>query len=222
MVGLSVASRGASLAAMAQQKVVDLVVQHGSLQIVQRVQVPARGAAPDLRGWIARSSTSWRGLAVAGLASSGAGVVLGVLGHRMLTLWFANSLLSAGMCLLFLGLLKRMLTPAVMAAPASEPAGIDPRLLAERSRRVRAILAGASSASELHTFERLVQESRWTQAAMLSTLLHMKERGEVVEDLNLDTGEWVYSLAEDAVAAGPGSLMLEERTAQASPPERQG
>ena len=66
---------------------------------------------------------------------------------------------------------------------------IDPRLLAERSRRVRAILAGASSASELHTFEKLVQESRWTQAAMLSTLLHMKERGEVVEDLNLDTGD---------------------------------
>jgi hypothetical protein len=53
----------------------------------------------------------------------------------------------------------------------------------------------------------------------------MKERGEIVEDLNLDTGEWVYSLADDvvgAVAGGPGSLMLEERTAQASPPERQG
>lgn len=206
---------------MAQQKVVDLVVQHGSLQIVQRVQVPARGAAPDLRGWLVRSPTSWRGLAVAGLASSGAGVVLGVFGHRMLTLWFANSLLSAGMCLLFLGLLKRLLTPAALPAPA-EPAGIDPRLLAERSRRVRAILTGATSASELHTFERLVHDSRWTQAAMLSTLLHMKERGEVVEDLNLDTGEWVYSLAEDAVAARPGSLMLEERTAQASPPERQG
>jgi hypothetical protein len=143
-----------------------------------------------------------------------------------LTLWFANSLLSAGMCLLFLGLLKRLLTPTAVGAAVGAAVApgevIDPRLLAERSRRVRAILAGASSASELHTFEKLVQESRWTQAAMLSTLLHMKERGEVVEDLNLDTGEWVYSLAEDAVAAGPGSLMLEERTAQASPPERQG
>lgn len=213
---------------MAQQKVVDLVVQRGSLQIVQRVQTtaPARSTGPDLRGWLVRSPASWRGLAAAGLASSAAGVLLGALGQRMLTLWFANSLLSAGMCLLFLGLLKRLLTPAAVgpAVGATVVPGevIDPRLLAERSRRVRAILAGASSASELHTFEKLVQESRWTQAAMLSTLLHMKERGEVVEDLNLDTGEWVYSLAEDAVAAGPGSLMLEERTAQAIPPERQG
>jgi hypothetical protein len=99
---------------MAQQKVVDLVVQRGSLQIVQRVQTttPARKAAPDLRGWLVRSPASWRGLAAAGLASSSAGVVLGLIGHRMLTLWFANSLLSAGMCLLFLGLLKRLLTPA--------------------------------------------------------------------------------------------------------------
>jgi len=207
---------------MAQQKVVDLVVQRGSLQIVQRVQTTTPAPRADLRGWLVRSPASWRGLAAAGLASSGAGVVLGLVGHRMLTLWFANSLLSAGMCLLFLGMLKRLLTPTAVPAPAAQAEVIDPRLLAERSRRVRAILAGASSASELHTFERLVQESRWTQAAMLSTLLHMKERGEVVEDLNLDTGEWVYSLAEDAVAAGPGSLMLEERTAQASPPERQG
>jgi len=68
----------------------------------------------------------------------------------------------------------------------------------------------------------LVKESRWTQAAMLSTLLHMKDRGEVVEDLNLDTGEWVYSLADEPNAGGGASLMLAERTAQASPSERQG
>ena len=207
---------------MAQQKVVDLVVQRGSLQIVQRVPatLPARDSAPDLRGWLVRSPGSWRGLAAIGLASTAAGVLLDLLGSRMLTFWFANSLLSAGLCLIFLGVLKRLLAPSPVAAPPPEV--IDPRLLAERSRRVRAILARVSSASPQPTFESLVQESRWTQAAMLSTLLHMKERGEVIEDLNLDTGEWVYSLAQDAVAAGPGSLMLEERTAQAIPPERQG
>ena len=50
---------------MAQQKVVDLVVQRGSLQIVQRVQTtaPARSTGPDLRGWLVRSPASWRGLA---------------------------------------------------------------------------------------------------------------------------------------------------------------
>ena len=57
---------------------------------------------------------------------------------------------------------------------------------------------------------------------MLSTLLHMKERGEVVEDLNLDTGEWVYSLADEPTASGGTSLMLAERTAQATASERQG
>jgi hypothetical protein len=211
---------------MAQHKVVDLVIQRGSVQIVRHVGpgAPARTDrdADDRTNWLVRSPGTWRGLATVGAASASAGLVLGMVGHRLLTIWFANSLLSAGLCLLFLGLLKRMLTVAPVAAPAPAPEVVDPRLLAERVRRVRAILARATSASELYTFERLVQESRWTQAAMLSTLLHMKERGEVVEDLNLDTGEWVYSLAEDAVAVGPGSLMLEERTAQASPPERQG
>ena len=206
---------------MAQHKVVDLVIQRGSVQIVQRVaSTPARSAVPDPAHWLVRSPGSWRGLATMGLVSTGAGLMLGMVGQRILTLWFANSLLSAGLCLVFLGLLKRMLTPT-QVAPDPTPEPVDPRLLAERSRRVRAILSRATSASELYTFERLVQESRWTQAAMLSTLLHMKERGEVVEDLNLDTAEWVYSLA-DEVAAGPGSLMLEERTAQASPAERQG
>ena len=209
---------------MAQHKVVDLVIQRGSVQIVRHVDhgAPARTTAPDPAGWLVRSPGSWRGLATVGVASAGAGLVLGMVGHRLLTVWFANSLLSAGLCLLFLGLLKRMLTSAPVPVTAPAPEVVDPRLLAERGKRVRAILARATSASELYTFERLVQESRWTQAAMLSTLLHMKERGEVVEDLNLDTGEWVYSLAEDGVAAGPGSLMLEERTAHASPPERQG
>lgn len=204
---------------MAQHKVVDLVIQHGSVQIVHRPRtLPAR-AAPGLPTWVMRSPGSWRGIVTVGVTSASAGLVLSVVGHRLLTLWFANSLLSAGLCLVLLGILKRVLSQTVpLATPV--PDAVDPQLLAERSRRVRAILSNVTSASELYTFERLVKESRWTQAAMLSTLLHMKERGEVVEDLNLDSGEWVYSVADDAVAAGPGSLMLEERTAYASPPER--
>lgn len=206
---------------MAQHKVGDLVIQRGSVQIVHRSPTTPARAAPELPMWLMRSPGSWRGMVSVGLTSTGAGLVLSAVGHRMLTIWFANSLLSAGLCLLLLGVIKRVMTQAVpVTAPTPEP--VDPRLLAERSRRVRAILSNATSASELYTFERLVKESRWTQAAMLSTLLHMKERGEVVEDLNLDTGEWVYSVADDAVAAGAGSLMLEERTAHASPPERQG
>ncbi len=210
---------------MAQHKVVDLVIQRGSVQIVHRTPTtPARSSPGEAPAWLMRSPGSWRGLVVVGAASTGAGLVLSAAAYQMLTIWFANSLLSAGLCLLLLGIIKKVMTPA--APPAiPTPEVVDPKLLGERSRRVRAILSKATSASELYTFERLVRESRWTQAAMLSTLLSMKERGEIVEDLNLDTGEWVYSLADEAVGAvagGPGSLMLEERTAQASPPERQG
>ncbi len=209
---------------MAQHKVVDLVIQRGSVQIVHRTPtVPAgSGEAPM---WLMRSPGSWRGLVTVGAASAGAGLVLSSVAYRMLTIWFANSLLSAGLCLVMLGVIKRMMMSQVAPAAAPPPEVVDPKLLGERSRRVRAILSKVTAASELYTFEQLVKESRWTQAAMLSTLLHMKERGEIVEDLNLDTGEWVYSLADDMageVAAGPGSLMLEERTAQASAPERQG
>jgi hypothetical protein len=203
---------------VAQQKVVDLVIQQGALQIVPRPVVAAPMERPDARDWLVRSPGSWQGLVGTGLILAGSGLVLGVLGPVMLTLWIANSLLSAGACLVFLGFVKRVwsrVQPA--AAPAPDP--VDPRLLAERSRRVRAILARAPAA-DVYTFERLVQESRWTQAAMLSTLLHMKERGELIEDLNLDTGEWVYSLAADPVASSPGSLMLEERTVPT--PERDG
>jgi len=203
---------------VAQQKVVDLVIQQGALQIVPRSAAIARAERPDARDWLVRSPGSWQGLVGTGLMMAGSGLLLGILGPVMLTLWLANSLLSAGACLVFLGFVKRVWSRTQPAA-APAPAPVDPRLLAERTRRVRAILAQAPSV-EVYTFERLVHESKWTQAAMLSTLLHMKERGELIEDLNLDTGEWVYSLTEDPVAGAPGSLMLEERTAQS--PERDG
>jgi hypothetical protein len=211
---------------MAQHKVVDLVIQHGSVQIVQRsapLAVQEPHGAMDLRGWLASTPGTWLGMIGVGAASAGVGMALSVLGTRVLTLMFANSMLSAGLCLLLLGLLKRAWArPTPGPAPAAEPPPVDAKLLAERVRRVRVILARASSASELFTFEQLVKESRWTGAAMLSTLMHMKERGEVVEDLNLDTGEWVYSLADEPTASGGTSLMLAERTAQATASERQG
>jgi len=209
---------------MAQHKVVDLVIQRGSVQIVHRTP-PTPAGSGEGPTWLMRSPGSWHGLVTVGAASAGAGIVLSSVAYRMLTIWFANSLLSAGLCLLMLGVIKRMMMSQTTPAAAPPPEVVDPRLLGERSRRVRAILSKATAVSELYTFEQLVKESRWTQAAMLSTLRHMKESGEIVEDLNLDTGEWVYSLADDvagAVATGPGSLMLEERTAQASAPERQG
>ena len=155
---------------MAQHKVVDLVIQRGSVQIVHRTPTAlARSTSGEAPAWLMHSPGGWRGLVVVGAASTGAGLMLSAVAYRMMTIWFANSLLSAGLCLLLLGIVKRALTQA--APPANPtPEVIDPKLLGERSRRVRAILSKATSASDLYTFERLVKESRWTQAPMLSTL----------------------------------------------------
>lgn len=196
---------------MAQQKVVDLVVQHGAIHIVQHGGVEPSAPVRSKSDAPAASLVALGGAAAAGLGALTLALV------PMLGLWPASLLLSMGAFLVVLGLARRH-----RVTPAPEPAAprVDPQVLAERCRRVRAILRGGSGA---YTFERLVQQSRWTKAAMLSTLLHMKERGEIVEDLNLDSGEWIYSLT-DAID-GPSSAtspMLEERKALEGDKEGQG
>ncbi len=214
---------------MAQHKVGELSVQSNALQAL--VRRPSQHSqlgqlatlSPQFHGALARFTASWLPMAGISLAAMGAGLVLLGLGGPFAVIWVANLLLSAGLMLGLLTLLRRFIArqlPVDAGGPAPEP--VDAKLLAERSRRVRAILGKVSSASQLPTFEQLVQESRWTQAAMLSTLTHMKDRGEIIEDLNLDTGEWVYSLADDLVGTGLSSLNLDERTVEASALEQQG
>ena len=198
---------------MAQQKVVDLVVQHGTVQIVQHGEpgsLQIRGDAGEFG--LAKISTPWTALVASGAALAGLGAItLGMFPFSLVGLVLTNLLFSAGAAFVVLGLIKRWSTGSP-PAPAQPAARVDPRVLAERRRRVRAILQRGDGA---YTFERLVRESKWTQAAMLSTLLHMKEQGEIVEDLNLDTGEWVYTLADGSeAAAAVTSPMLEERRAR--------
>lgn len=191
---------------MAQLKVVDLVVQHRGGPIVRRDEAGSSRLALPLNP--ARISAPWTTLLLSGVALTSLGAVtLGMFPFSLLGLVLTNLLFSAGAAFVVLGLVKRW--SMVDAQAAAEPERIDPRVLAERCRRVRAILGRSGGP---WTFERLVAESRWTQAAMLSTLLHMKDRGEIIEDLNLDTGEWVYSPADGSEAPRAAtSPMLEER-----------
>lgn len=208
---------------MAQLKVVDLVVQHGRVQIVQHGDLPAV-VAPSLPGGVAaglaKLSTPWTGLVGSGVAF----VVLGALSlawspFSLVALVMTNLFFSAGACLTVLGLAKRWSAASRPAAALPAPR-VDPNVLAERCRRVKAILRRAEGP---YTFERLVRDSKWTQAAMLSTLLHMKEQGEIIEDLDLDTGQWVYTLADGSEAPSAAtSPMLEERQAFESKAEGQG
>lgn len=197
---------------MAQAKVVDLVIQHGAVQVISRTAIEPRAEVELGRV---------RGMPMGPLMLGGAAAVgLGFMSLAILPifgLWMTSLMLTAGAFLVVAWVASRS-TRTVAVSTLAAGAKVDPKLLAERCRRVRAILQGAGAAL---TFEALVDKSRWTKAAMLSTLLHMKEKGDIVEDLSLDSGEWVYSVAEPGEGSAGLSPMLAERQANEQP-EGQG
>lgn len=193
---------------MAREKVVDLVVRQGATQPVERSS--SSGGGGDLKRWAMRSPFSWTTMFVGGLVM----VALGT-ATAALTTWaffgtmLLSSLLTAGSGLVFLSLVKRRGQVDALTDDQRGLSASEHRVLVQRSKRISALIEGAGRPL---TYEALVDGTRWTRDAVLDTLLFMKERGEVAEDLDLDTGEWVYSPSElDAVPGSPVSLMLEER-----------
>lgn len=157
-----------------------------------------------------QSPLSWTTMFVGGLVM----VALGT-ATAAITTWaffgtmLLSSLLTAGSGLVFLSLVKRRGQAEALMDGQRGLSASEHRVLVQRSKRISVLL---SSAGRPLTYEALVDGTRWTRDAVLDTLLFMKERGEVAEDLDLDTGEWVYSPSElDAVPGSPVSLMLEER-----------
>ena len=198
---------------MARQRVGDLALGTGE---TQGALAPVTREDLDLKQWASRTPLSWRLLIAAGF-----GLVLGGLVAALVTItgFFGtaviSTMLTTGSGLVFLGLHKRRAVLAAEPAPMKALSASEQAVLRERSRRLRAVLRAPGAP---FTFERVIEATRWTRDAVLSTLLYMQERGEVVEDLDLDTGEWVY-LAQDpeAVPGTPPSLMLEERRALSGP-----
>jgi hypothetical protein len=92
------------------------------------------------------------------------------------------------------------------AAPDPRPF-VDPRVLAERGRRVATLLGQLGQA----TFEVLLGRLRWTEQALIETLVDMKDGAVLVEDLDLETGEWVYRMQSGGEIGTRGSMMLDER-----------
>jgi len=138
--------------------------------------------------------------------------VAAVLGHwAFFGTMILTSLLTAGSGLVFLGLVKRRGKRDVVEDEQRGLSASEHRVLGQRSKRIIAVL---EKSGRPLTFEALVDSTRWTRDAVLDTLLFMKEHGDVAEDLDLDTGEWVYSPdTSDGVPGTPVSLMLEERRA---------
>ncbi len=201
--------------AVARQPVAELwIQQQGGAALVHVGTGPhsavTKGSREDLRDWVHESAAPWTALVGGGLGLAAAGLVLAsVFSVGFLGTIAFGSMITLGGGLTFLGLLKRRgRSPEVRALPAPQS---SVQVLVERSRRVRAVLERRGEA----TFETLLGELRWTERALLETLVQMKENGLVEEDLNLDTGEWVYRAAEHGAVGTPASLMLEDRRVRA-------
>lgn len=176
--------------------------------------------ATDLVAWVDRSPIGAGKLVSGGLSLAIAGALGALLipGVGFFGTVALGSMFTLGGGLAFLGLRKLSrgggkAEGALAAGPAMLPPSRE-RLMVERSRRLAAVLDHGPS-----TFERLVATLRWTETAVLEALVYMKDAGVVVEDLDLETGEWIYRL-QDTDFGTAGSLTLADRQALAGDPER--
>lgn len=74
------------------------------------------------------------------------------------------------------------------------PSARDVQLTAERASRVRAHLLSASSAE---TVEEIARALGWSNEAVAAGLVELVARGQVAEDIDLDSGHWLYRLDDD-------------------------
>lgn len=193
---------------MARIPVAELQGQAGLVRATAGAPARSEGGG-DLREWVQSSSISAGAMVGVGLGLAG----LGGLGALLLHVGFfgtvlLGSMFTVGSGMAFLGVLKRK---GRNDEPKALPPGSPPAVLAERARRVRALLERGGD----FTFERLLAELRWTESVLLEILVTMKESGMVIEDLNLDTGEWVYraQIVEYGAALPGGTMTLADRQA---------
>lgn len=177
---------------------------------------PAETAA-DLRGWARRAPLSAGTMIVAGLGLAG----IGALGAWLIPVGFAGTILfgsafTIGGGMTFLGISKASSKAQQAALPPAPSTSVQ--VLTERARRVHAILDRGGG----FTFEHLLAELKWTESALLETLVYMKDAGTLIEDLDLDSGQWIYQAQTSGYGGSPGSLTLADRQALRSGTEASG
>ncbi|MCA9707883.1 MAG: hypothetical protein KDK70_18670 [Myxococcales bacterium] len=200
---------------MARIPVAELRVQTqgpGLVRVTANSPVPvAKGG--ELRDWVQESSVSPGAMVAGGLGLAAIGGLGALTMHvGLLGVIALGSMITVGGGVAFLGILKRKgrgVAEPMRALPPASPSTV----IAERARRVSAVL---STTGEDFTFERLLDVLRWTEPALLETLVAMKEAGQLIEDLDLDTGEWVYrsQTTEYGSALPGGGMTLADRQAQ--------
>lgn len=171
---------------------------------------PARRDGGDLREWVRESKVSSGTLVTSGLvlaAVGGLGAL--VVASSLVGVVAVTSMITTGAGLAFLGALKRKDSEA---QPKALPPASSAAVLAERARRIQSVLDTGD-----HTFEQLLGKLRWTEQALVEALVVMKDSGQVIEDLDLDSGEWVYrSVGGYGSFGSPGAMSLAERQSRGS------
>jgi predicted lipid-binding transport protein (Tim44 family) len=200
---------------MARDPVAQLWVQsQGALVPVGSAApaAPAPTSGDDLRAWVDRTPVPWSGMVIGGMATAVIGLLLASINPLgFLGVVAFSSMISIGGGLAVMGALKRKRAQARDEGRRALPAAsATPEVIAERSRRVARVLESGGQA----TFEELVARLRWTEKALIEALVHMKNVGAVEEDLDLDTGQWVYRVQEQDLAGTPAGLTLDERQAR--------
>lgn len=202
---------------MARHNAAELWGRAGQANLPARTAAIAPQTNGDLRSWARRSPVPAPLMILGGLGLAAIGVVGGWVLPLHLS-WLGTALFGSAFTIgggvAFLGAVKATSEPSQPALPA---ASSSVQVLTERSRRVHAILDRGGN----FTFEDLLTQLRWTETALLETLVFMKDSGTMVEDLDLETGQWVYRAgAVDHVAPPP--LTLADRQARQSLPEANG
>ena len=182
----------------------------GALQRIDPRAAARRDGGGDLRSWVEKSSLPPGGLLLGGIGLALVGLGLGLaLPLTMGTATLFGGMVTFGGGVALLGGLKRKSQLEAMHALPPAPT-VSPVVLAERGRRVGSWLQERRQA----TFEELTQALRWTESALVETLMHLKEAGAIEEDLDLDTGQWVYRMESATQTCTAASLTLSERDAR--------
>lgn len=128
---------------------------------------------------------------------------------------------SLALCTLLPPLLGLALGSAVIARGAGRkrPALASPETHALRATRIAALLS--TSASPLGV-ERIAAALGWTEEAVVTGIGYLLARERVREDLDLDTGHWVYALRTRADGLAPAALPIRERQDAIPGPASQG
>jgi hypothetical protein len=110
----------------------------------------------------------------------------------------AAPLLVSGVGAIVVGLLKRR----ALRRRAAARARAEAEELGDHASRLRPLLGEAKAEQ---TIEWITERSGLAEAAVVRTLVFMRDRGEIVEELNTETGEWYYG-SPLALPAAPRAL----------------